>query len=128
MTNPPYIMVFNDDHPICELLTRALGDLGGYRVETFDDGHVALRRFNLRVPDVIVCDTLMGGMTGLDFYDRVRAVPAWEGIPFVWYAPELPPYVETDPRVTGEIRLTMPENGPLEVLSVVQRILASLNT
>ena len=67
---PPVLIV--DDEPG---VARALGRMmrGKHRVTVVDSGEAALERLLSGAPfDVIFCDLMMPGLTGMDLYERVR--------------------------------------------------------
>jgi CheY-like chemotaxis protein len=65
------ILVVDDDPDACELLARALGDLGG-QVVTTSSAAEARAEIDLRKPDVIVSDIGMPGEDGHSMLRRIR--------------------------------------------------------
>lgn len=78
-----YVMIVDDDHDICEAMTIVL-DVHGYRVETFQDGHIALERLRSgSAPYLILLDLMMPRMTGVEFREQQLRDPALAAIPVV---------------------------------------------
>jgi two-component system response regulator MprA len=65
------ILVVDDERAVRDSLRHAL-ELEGYSVEVAVDGGDALARVARSVPDAIVLDVLMPGVTGLDVARRLR--------------------------------------------------------
>lgn len=71
-TDTDRILVVDDDPNVAEVLTRYL-ELEGYRVETVDDGAVALDRALADPPLLVILDLMLPGMDGLEVCRRLRA-------------------------------------------------------
>jgi two-component system, OmpR family, response regulator MprA len=65
------ILVVDDDRSVREALRRAL-TLGGYDVETVDDGRQALTRLTMSTPDAVVLDIGLPEVDGLEVCRRLR--------------------------------------------------------
>lgn len=70
--NMPVALV-DDDDDFRAALTQLL-TLAGHRVEPFVDAPGALARIDRDFPGVVVTDVRMPGMSGVDFFHRLRAV------------------------------------------------------
>ena len=79
---PPKILVV-DDTP---LNVKLLGDLlavKGYDVATAQSGEDALAKLAVAVPDIVLLDVMMPGLSGYDVCRRIRANPATALLPVV---------------------------------------------
>ena len=78
------IVLLVDDMP------QSLGALAqeleadGYTVLVAHSGDAALRRLDLVVPDAILLDAMMPGMTGFETCRRIKAHPEWSHIPVIF--------------------------------------------
>lgn len=77
------ILVVDDDPVIRETVEDILR-LTGYNTLTASNGVEALERLYGSSPDLIVSDITMPDMDGYQFYEAVRANPAWTLIPFIF--------------------------------------------
>jgi len=77
---PATILVVDDEIGICEVLEEALGDLG-YRVLTASSGEAALAITETAVPDVVLADVHLGGLTGIELCARLKGDPRFELTP-----------------------------------------------
>ncbi len=92
------IMVVDDEPEVLGALRMILEDEGGYHVMVATNGQHALERLEAAlqrkrhrgasgqkyVPDLILSDILMPVMDGYDFYEKTRANPYLNHIPFVF--------------------------------------------
>jgi two-component system, OmpR family, response regulator MprA len=65
------ILVVEDDRAVREALRRAL-TLGGYEVQTAEDGEQSIEMVVQNVPDAVVLDIGLPGIDGLDVCRRLR--------------------------------------------------------
>jgi two-component system, OmpR family, response regulator MprA len=72
MPAQPHVLVVDDDSHIAASLRRAL-IYEGYAVEVAPDGAMALNRARERMPDLVVLDVMLPGMSGLEVCQRLRA-------------------------------------------------------
>ena len=92
------IMIVDDQPDVLEALRMMLEDEGGYQVMVATNGQHALQRLEAAlkrkrqrgesgqkfVPDLILSDILMPLMDGYDFYEKTRANPFLNHIPFIF--------------------------------------------
>jgi FixJ family two-component response regulator len=67
----PFVAVIEDDEGVRKALARLLRT-SGYRVETFASAELFLARSPDALPDCLVLDINLEGMSGLDLYERLR--------------------------------------------------------
>lgn len=60
--------------------SRILSELG-YEVVTVSNGSAALQQLENRAFDLVIADTSMPGLTGLEVCQRIRARPEWSSLP-----------------------------------------------
>lgn len=76
------VFVVEDDAPVRGVLVEALQSIG-CRAVGFADGASALERLADTVPALILLDMRMPRMDGFEFLSRLRANPAWVGVPVI---------------------------------------------
>jgi DNA-binding response OmpR family regulator len=64
------VLIVEDDHALAKVLRDNLA-AEGYEVEHVDNGNVALKRVQSFVPELVVLDITLPGMSGLDLCDRL---------------------------------------------------------
>jgi DNA-binding response OmpR family regulator len=79
-TQAPLILIIDDEELICKTYAAFLTAYG-YRVETAGEGREALQRVQDRVPDVILLDIMMPGMSGLDLLPELQRMAP--GVPVI---------------------------------------------
>ena len=70
----PCILVVDDDPALRELLTEYLG-ANGFEVEAVDGGEAMRKAMEQRMPEAIVLDLMLPGLSGLEVCRVVREQP-----------------------------------------------------
>ncbi len=73
--NKPLILVVDDEPQILRVMRASL-PVRGYQVITASSGEEALDQVGKQVPDLIILDLVMPGLTGLDVCRRIREFSA----------------------------------------------------
>jgi two-component system phosphate regulon response regulator PhoB len=78
----PHILVVEDEEPLLELL-RYNFEKAGYAVETIADGDQAGTRLKETVPDLLVLDWMLPGLSGIELCRRLRQTAATQNLPII---------------------------------------------
>jgi len=70
-----------DDDPIVSLTLARMLEWSGHEATLADSGQAGLERVQSDVPDAIILDMRMPGMSGLDFLRELRASPVHGHLP-----------------------------------------------
>jgi len=77
------ILVVEDDETVRTLLVRQLQTQ--YEVFQAADAQAALTTLGaIQLPDLIICDVMMPGMTGVQFAKHLKGVNAYKQIPIIF--------------------------------------------
>lgn len=90
------LFVIEDDQSLLDALTELLAD-EGYEVNALQSGEAAvtaLEGADGKLPDIIVTDIRLMGMSGLEFFKKVRSHDKWKGIPFICLSASIPTEME----------------------------------
>lgn len=79
---PPHIVVVDDD-PVARVLAEACLDHRGMEVVACESAHEARDAIDARIPDVVVSDVMMPGISGLDLCVMLRSDPRTQDIPLL---------------------------------------------
>lgn len=79
----PVVLVVDDAASSLAVLCDML-DEAGYTVLVASDGETALQRLTLVVPDAILLDAMMPGLSGFDTCRRIKADPAAAHVPVIF--------------------------------------------
>ncbi len=79
----PAIFLIEDNAYLREN-TKIMLELNGYEVSGFDSGPPALEKLKEMVPDLVLCDIILPGISGYDILSRVRQLPSGGEVPFVF--------------------------------------------
>ena len=83
------VLVVDDDAASLRLMSAALGHLG-YSAHCASNGDEAIRIAETMPPIAVVLDLIMPTMTGFEFLERFRALPACRSVPvLVWTVKDL---------------------------------------
>ncbi|TDK50229.1 response regulator [Antarcticimicrobium luteum] len=78
------ILHIEDEADIREIALMALEIIGGFEVSQADCGSAALPLVAETMPDLILTDVQMPGMTGPEALAAIRALPGFERIPAIY--------------------------------------------
>ena len=76
------VLVVDDDPDVCDLVTYKL-EQSGFDVRRASDGDAALREVAKKVPDLVLLDVMMPGVSGLEVLVRWRSNEATAGMPVI---------------------------------------------
>jgi DNA-binding response OmpR family regulator len=78
------ILVVEDDESVRQLLTRQLGT--EYEVQQAADAQQALQVLGAMkpLPDLIICDVMMPGMTGVQFAKQLKGTNEYKTVPIIF--------------------------------------------
>ena len=82
MSEAATVLVVDDTPANVKLLTDLL-TISGYRVEAAQSGEEALAKIAARIPDLVLLDVMMPGLSGYDVCRRIRLTPATALLPVV---------------------------------------------
>jgi two-component system NtrC family sensor kinase len=103
----PRVLIVDDQPGVAHTLSRLLAAEANVVIAT--SGFEALERIERgECFDLVLCDIMMPLMTGLQLFDRVRAVAPQVASAFVFITGGLPPELEKDLRATGKRCLEKP--------------------
>jgi signal transduction histidine kinase len=72
-----------EDSQTQALRLQVLLEENGYRVRHESNGEAALRAIAEGVPDLVLSDVIMPGMTGYELCQRIKAEPRWRRLPVI---------------------------------------------
>jgi CheY-like chemotaxis protein len=81
---PRLVLIVEDDKAIADLLASAINDERGYEAFSVESADEALSALGRTVPDLVVLDIRLPGVSGLALYDRIRGDPRFQSIPVVF--------------------------------------------
>jgi two-component system phosphate regulon response regulator PhoB len=79
---PPRLMIVEDDEPLVQLL-RYNFEAAGYAVDTVVHGDEAETRLRESVPDLLILDWMLPGLSGIELCRRLRQRPATQTLPLI---------------------------------------------
>jgi CheY-like chemotaxis protein len=106
----PRVLIVDDQPDMARALARLL--LDSAEVATSGSGEDALARIaGGERFDLVLCDIMMPGMTGLELFERVRAIDTEAAAAFVFATGGLPPRYQAQLAATGVRCLMKPCDG-----------------
>jgi DNA-binding response OmpR family regulator len=76
------VLVVDDDPDVCDLVTYKL-EQSGFDVRRASDGDAAIREVAKKVPDLVLLDVMMPGISGLEVLERWRSDHATAAMPVI---------------------------------------------
>ncbi len=67
------IFLIEDDTIYAEFIKKALGQHVGYKINSFTNAEDALGAVNGKLPDVLIIDYKLPGMTGIELYEKIKS-------------------------------------------------------
>lgn len=67
------IFLIDDDEIYIEFISKALRKNPEYEIKTFFNAEDALNAVNGRLPDVMIIDYKMPGMSGIELYEKIKS-------------------------------------------------------
>ncbi len=119
---PSKILLADDDTPLRTLLKITLGT-GDYCVIETADGVSALKMARREMPDLIVLDWMMPGMTGLEVADSLRRDASTNAIPIIMLTARDEKEDERQALALGIFGFMVKPFSPLEFLHMVESAL-----
>ncbi len=77
------IVIVDDTDTNLVLLSKMLSRLGEHEVACFEDPELGLADCLAREPDLLIVDYMMPKLDGIRFIERMRAIPAYAGLPIL---------------------------------------------
>src|SRR5690348_3457027 len=78
----PFAIIVEDDRDIVALFRQVL-DIAGYHTEIVLDGIEAIQRIEMSLPDIVLLDLQLPGMSGAEILKRMRESSTMMNIPVV---------------------------------------------
>jgi signal transduction histidine kinase/DNA-binding response OmpR family regulator len=121
--NNTLVLVIEDNPDVNDFLARKLRP--AFRVKTAADGHTGFRLATELIPDLIVCDVMMPGLSGLEVVAQLRDDWRTSHIPVVMLTARNAPEQQLEGVQAGaDVYLTKPFN-PAFLLESVRTLLAN---
>ncbi|SNC77666.1 monosaccharide ABC transporter substrate-binding protein, CUT2 family [Hymenobacter gelipurpurascens] len=117
------VLVIEDNSEVNDFLTRKLRT--DFRVQSATDGHTGFRMATELIPDLIVCDVMMPGLSGLEVVTQLRADWRTSHIPVVLLTARTTSEQQLEGVQAGaDLYLTKPFN-PTFLLESIRTLLAN---
>ena len=103
------IMVVDDSREVLFSVASSLRELDeSYEVITAENGKKCLELLEEEIPDAILLDIMMPGMSGWEVYDKIRSNPKWERIPILFLTARTDKVAEDAGKFLGEDYIEKP--------------------
>ncbi|QIX59963.1 substrate-binding domain-containing protein [Hymenobacter sp. BT18] len=119
----PLVLVIEDNADVNEFVARKLQS--HFRVQTAADGTTGLQLAQELIPDLIVCDVMMPGLSGLEVVAQLRADWRTSHVPVILLTARTAPEQQVEGVQAGaDVYLTKPFN-PTFLLESIHTLLAN---
>jgi DNA-binding response OmpR family regulator len=72
------IYLIEDDLIYAEFIKKSLGLKPGYKITHFDSAEKALAALKSGIPDALIVDYKLPGMTGIELFDHAQRTRRWQ--------------------------------------------------
>lgn len=79
-----HIAVVDDDDGARFIMEKYLESKEDYDVELFESGEKLIEYMGLKIPDLVLLDISMPGMTGIEVFECMKSNKRWEDIPVIF--------------------------------------------
>lgn len=114
------VMIVEDDVDIGTFLVEAITQETPYYALLLADGNEALTKLRNLKPNLLILDYHLPGISGLELYDQIHAMPDFQQIPAIMMSARLP-------RRELELRAIVGINKPFELDDFLQMVKNLLN-
>ncbi|OLO04799.1 response regulator [Salinicola socius] len=116
------ILHVEDDISIQEVAKVALEIVGGFEVESCDDGQSALARADQWQPDLILLDVMMPGIDGPTTLNKLREQSSTREIPVVFMTAKVQPSEIEHYRSIGALDVVIKPFDPMTLAAQLREI------
>jgi CheY-like chemotaxis protein len=102
------VLVIEDDQPVGQTVTEVINDEPGYRALHIATPSRALAFLGQVVPDLLILDVQLPGMSGLALYESTRTVARTRRIPVIFETANGPAYADEFRRLGVAAYLSKP--------------------
>jgi DNA-binding response OmpR family regulator len=67
------IFLIEDDTIYAEFIKKALGKNPNYKIDIYGTAEDAYNAINGKIPDALIIDYKLPGMTGIDFFEKIKS-------------------------------------------------------
>ena len=114
----------DDDEDIREITKMALEIFGEFEVKQCASGEEALRAVGKFIPDVLLLDVMMPGLTGPQTLEKIRMVPGLADVPVIFLTARA---ISNDNKELWDLGALEVINKPFDPMLLSQQIKTALN-
>ena len=118
----PRILLVDDEPSITDVVKMVLGQIGGYQIESELDPRLALQRIESFHPDLLILDTYMPHMSGMEIAQRARLHPDFGDRPILFFSGREP--TDVSALTFGRVEFLMKGSPTQNLLDLVDQMLA----
>jgi two-component system, response regulator RpfG len=119
------VLVLDDHEPNLRLYAKVLGKIGGVSSCCFTEPQRALAWAETKVPVLAVLDQTMPEMSGLQFAERLHAIPGRESVPFLMVTANEERELRRDAMRAGALGFLTKPVDPVEFLALATNVLTT---
>jgi response regulator RpfG family c-di-GMP phosphodiesterase len=119
------VLVVDDHEPNLMLYAKVLGKIGGVTPRCFTEPKAALAWAETKLPVLAVLDQSMPQLSGLEFADRLRAIPGRESVPFLMVTANDERELRRDALRRGALGFLTKPVDPVEFLALATNVLTA---
>lgn len=119
------VLVLDDHEPNLVLYAKVLSKIGDITAHCFTEPKVALAWAETKVPVLAVLDQQMPDLSGLDFVERLHAIPGRESVPFFMVTADTGRELRRQALGRGAMGFLTKPVDPVEFLALAKNVLVN---
>ena len=121
------ILLIEDEPDIQEITKSALELVGGFTVETSNNGFDGIVKAQKFMPDLILLDMMMPGMNGITTFEEIQKIESIRHIPVIFMTAKVQPHELVTYISLGAIDVISKPFDPMQLSNQVSQIWEKYN-
>lgn len=116
------ILVVEDEEDIRKIVSVALDNIGGFKVEVCASAHEALEVLTARQPDLIVLDVMMPVMDGPSLLSEIRKNDKYKKIPVIFMTAKVQSHEVEEYKAMGVLGVIVKPFDPVSLPEQIKNL------
>ncbi len=119
------ILYVEDEPDIAQVAKLALETIGGFTIESCENGQIALEKGPVFQPDLVLMDVMMPEMDGPTALQEMKNMPELRGVPVIFMTAKVQPSEIEEYKALGAVDVIPKPFDPMTLAEQVKQVWAS---